>query len=122
MFRDTMCGVRPIDDQPSQWRPFVLRGVVLWWGLKPVLLEVGTRFTILNPLRSRSPERTANLFLRAASAGTCLPEMSEVLCGFVRRGPLPANRVAHRRQSTVGKGANWKSSATACRISSAVRA
>jgi hypothetical protein len=57
---------------------------------KPVLLKVGTRIAILNPFRSRAPERIADIFLRAASGATCSPDMTEDLCQFVRKRPLPA--------------------------------
>jgi hypothetical protein len=45
---------------------------------------------ILNPLRSRSPERAADAFLRAASNGTCLPDWSERECKYVAEHQIPA--------------------------------
>jgi hypothetical protein len=65
--------------------------VLVWvFASNPVLLEVGTRFALLNPFRSRAPERTADVFLRAASNGKCSPDLSEDLCRFVTKRPLPA--------------------------------
>jgi hypothetical protein len=65
--------------------------VFVWvFAANPVLLEVGTRFAILNPFRSRAPERTADVFLLAASRGKCSPDLSEDLCKFVTKRPLPA--------------------------------
>lgn len=91
--------------------------VVVWWfASTPVLLhthiltkpdyrswgaynEEGTGVTILNPFRSRVAERVAEAFLRDASSGECSPEMSEGLCGAVKRRPLPAAdwRLVYRR-------------------------
>jgi hypothetical protein len=83
--------------------------VVLVWEFasKPVLLhthilagaddklcgsynEPGT--AIMNPFRSRLPERIADVFLRAALNARCLPGLSEGLCQFVTQHPLPASQ------------------------------
>lgn len=66
--------------------------LVLLWGFvsKPVLLEIGSKIAILNPFRSRAPERTAGIFLRAASNGECSPDLNENFCKFVTKRPLPA--------------------------------
>ena len=77
--------------------------VVVWvFTANPVRLEVGTRFAVLNPFRSRAPERTADVFLSAASNGKCSPDLSEDLCRFVTRRPLPARewRLVNRWDST----------------------
>jgi len=68
----------------------------------PVLLEVGSEISILNPFRSRTPERTADTFLGAAANGACAPEASEALCSFIKKHPLPAAewRLVNRRDST----------------------
>src|SRR6266496_4200541 len=47
--------------------------------------EAGTGIAILNPFRSRLPEETANVFMRAASKAKCSPGLSEALCGFVTK-------------------------------------
>jgi hypothetical protein len=65
-------------------------GLLLWFAAKPVLLELGHDVSVLNPFRSRTPERVADAFLRAASIGTCSPDLSEKLSDFVRKRPLPA--------------------------------
>jgi hypothetical protein len=52
--------------------------------------EEGTGVTILNPFRSRFPEQTAEVFLRALSKTKCSPGLSERLCSFVMKHPLPA--------------------------------
>jgi len=52
----------------------------------------GTGTTILNPFRSRGPERMADAFLRAASKGICLPELDEEFCAFVTKRPVPATQ------------------------------
>ena len=64
-------------------------------------LEEWTGTTILNPFRSRLPERTADIFLRAASKAECSPALSEELCRFVtERPPLPASewRLVYRSE------------------------
>jgi hypothetical protein len=99
---------------------FVLGGLLLIGGLlivlNPVLLhthilakadyqscgaynEEGTGVTLLNPFRFRAPERIADEFLRLASNGKCLPEVSEELCRFLAKRPLPATNwhLAYRR-------------------------
>ena len=53
------------------------------------IAEAGTGTTILNPFRSRAPERTADEFLRAASSGECLPGVGARLCRFVRERRYP---------------------------------
>lgn len=50
--------------------------------------QIATGFTILNPFRSRAPERTADVFLRAASNGKCAPGLSEAACNFITTHPL----------------------------------
>jgi len=79
----------------------VLAVLVLGMASKPVLLEVGTRTAILNPLRSRAPERTAEAFLSAASNAECSPDLSEDLCRFVKKRPLSARewRLVNRQDS-----------------------
>jgi len=53
--------------------------------------QEGTGIPILNPLRSRSPERAAEVFLRAASKARCLSGWDERLCAFITRHPIPAS-------------------------------
>ena len=57
---------------------------------------------VMNPLRSRSPERLADEFLMAASRGTCLPAWSERTCELVRQHPIHAKawRLANRLDTT----------------------
>ena len=86
---------------------FALCVVTVWAWLcvsKPVLLEIGTETTILNPVRSRAPARIADVFLRASSRAACSPDVSEALCKFVTRRPLPATewRLVYRRDSAQG--------------------
>ncbi len=45
--------------------------------------EVATGVTILNPFRSRAPERVADRFLRAASNGNCSPDLNEAACKYL---------------------------------------
>jgi len=61
--------------------------------------QEGTGVTILNPFRSRAPERIADRFLRAASNADCSPDLNEEFCKFVRKRPLPAKgwRLVYRR-------------------------
>jgi hypothetical protein len=63
--------------------------------------DEGTGVTVLNPFRSRAPERIADGFLRLASAGKCSPEVSEGLCKFLANRPvLASNRhLVYRRDS-----------------------
>jgi hypothetical protein len=64
--------------------------VLVWWfASRPVLFESGTRTIVLNPFRPRAPERTAGVFLHAASNMTCSPDLSDALCRFVQKHPLP---------------------------------
>ena len=53
---------------------------------------------ILNPFRSRSPERAADAVLNALSKGACLPDWSQATCALVRRHPIIAQswRVVNR--------------------------
>jgi len=44
---------------------------------------------ILNPFRSRAPERMAVTFLRSVSRGGCSFEVSDGLCKTVAKRPLP---------------------------------
>jgi hypothetical protein len=53
-----------------------------------VVSASGIGFTILNPFRSRAPERTSDAFLRAASTGECLPGMDSSTCRYVRERRL----------------------------------
>ena len=82
--------------------------LVWWFTTKPVLFHShilataddrlcseyngkGTGLPILNPFRSRRPERIADVFLRAASSAECLPSWNEKLCKYItERRPLPA--------------------------------
>ena len=76
--------------------------VLVWMlGSRPVLLEVGTETTFLNPLRSRAPERIADAFLRAASKAGCSANVTEDLCRFVTKRALPATewRLVNRLDS-----------------------
>lgn len=68
---------------------------------RPVLLEIGDRFSILNPFRSRAPEETADIFLRAASMGQCSPDLRADLCGFVKKHPVPA------MEASLGSRTYW---------------
>jgi hypothetical protein len=64
-------------------------------------LEEWTGTTILNPFRSRLPERIANEFLRAVSKAECSPGLSVELCRFVTERPaLPASewRLVYRSE------------------------
>jgi hypothetical protein len=98
-----------------------LAGLIWGFASKPVLLhthlltkadyqscgaynEQGTGITVLNPFRSRIPERTADVFLRAASSGKCVPNLSEAHCKFVTERPLPATewRLVNRWDSAKG--------------------
>jgi hypothetical protein len=84
-----------------------LAGVFAWGASQPVLVhthiftrvhdqscgesnEGGTGITILNPVRSRDPERIADAFLRAASGGECSAGLREDFCSFVKRHPVTA--------------------------------
>ena len=60
--------------------------------------ELATGFTVLGPLRSRAPERAADLFLRAASRGECSAGLIEGMCKAVLRNSPPATnwRLAYR--------------------------
>lgn len=58
-------------------------------GASGFVLEAGTGTTVLNPFRSRAPERTADVFLRAASNGECAPGVGERLCRYVRERRFP---------------------------------
>ena len=51
--------------------------------------EPATGTTILNPFRSRAAETEAGRFLREASKGKCIPNLSAELCTFVSKKPLP---------------------------------
>jgi hypothetical protein len=65
--------------------------------------EEGTGITVLNPFRSRTPERTGDDFLRAASAGSCPAAASAKLCSFLKTHPwpdLPKWRLVYRRDSS----------------------
>jgi hypothetical protein len=66
--------------------------------------DEGVGLTILNPFRSRAPERTADTFLRATSQAKCLPDINDEMCKFVIKRPLPATewRLVYRRD--FGKG------------------
>jgi hypothetical protein len=83
---------------------------VLMWAVasKPVLLHThilartddqscgtynqeGTGTAMWNPFRSRLPERTGDIFLRAVSKAECSPGLSAGLCRFVTERPLPAS-------------------------------
>jgi len=59
------------------------------------------RSAVLNPFRSRSPERVADAFLRAVSNARCLPGWNERTCTYVIQHPVPAQswRVADRYDS-----------------------
>lgn len=59
------------------------------------------RIAVLNPFRSRSPERVANAFLRAVSKAQCSPDWNERTCKFVEQHPVPAQswRLADRYDS-----------------------
>ncbi len=48
-----------------------------------------TGVPVLNPFRSRAPERAADALLRAVSKGQCLPDWNERTCRFVTQHPLP---------------------------------
>jgi len=99
-----------LSDILSRWRLGVLLALsalaILVWGLtsKPVLLEVGTEVSILNPLRSRAPERVADVFLRAASNAKCTPDLDKKFCKFVTERPLRATgwRLVNRWDSARG--------------------
>jgi hypothetical protein len=94
-----------------------LTALVLWVASKPVLLhthilttpdyrscgaynEEGTGVTLLNPLRSRGPERVADRFMRALSKGMCAPEVGDKLCTFLKQHPLSSSewRLANRTE------------------------
>lgn len=89
------------------WQSAALVGVcaiavAAWWlRTKPVLFHShlfataedrscgdynvsGTGVPVLNPLRSRYPERIAEAFLQAALSGKCLPEWKAGTCEFLR--------------------------------------
>jgi len=86
----------------------VIAGCSLWCGLSgPVLLhthlltsqddsccgdvyELSTGLTVFNPIRSRSVEKIAEEFLRAAYRGTCSPGIDPGLCKYVTTHGLPS--------------------------------
>ncbi len=57
-----------------------------------------TGIPVLNPFRSRSPERAADAVLKALSKGACPPDWSQATCALVRRHPITAQswRVVNR--------------------------
>lgn len=63
--------------------------------------EVLSGITVLNPLRSREPERVANAFLSALSKAKCPPDMNERACMLVMNNPLSPReqRLVYRRDS-----------------------
>lgn len=77
-----------------------------WCG---VFTEQVTGFTVLNPLRSRVPERAAEAFLRAASQGKCLPEWNERTCNYiVTKRPVRARewRLVYRFDFNSGQSSD----------------
>ena len=69
-------------------------------------------FTIFNPFRDRSPERTAEAFLEQMRSGTCTeavtglnntPEYNEELCGRESNYPLVAWRLENRSGDAAAK-------------------
>ena len=49
-----------------------------------------TGIPILNPFRSRAPERAADAIVRAVSKAQCLPDWNERTCKYLTRLPLRA--------------------------------
>jgi len=61
----------------------------------------GTGLPILNPFRSRCPERVADIFLRAWSSAHCLADWDEAMCKATRNRRYPGGtwRLVNRRDS-----------------------
>lgn len=51
--------------------------------------DPGVGVPVFNPFRSRSAERVADAFLRAASHAVCLPDLNGRVCRFLSQHPLP---------------------------------
>ena len=65
--------------------------------------EEGTGITVLNPFRTRTPERAGDDLLRAAFVGSCPPTAIPQMCSTLKARPLPGIpkwRLVYRRDSS----------------------